>query len=143
MKFWDSSAILPLIIKEDSSAKILSFLSQDQEMIVWWGTYLECLSGLARKEREGVLSLQDFGKAKKRLQTLASQWNEIQPVDPIKEVAERLLRNHDLRAADSLQLASALLFCQHKPENIVFVSLDMKLSLAANKEGFINWDIIL
>jgi len=141
MKFWDSSAILPLIIKEDSSAKILNLLSSDQEMIVWWGTYLECISGLARKEREGILSISDFGIAKKRLKTLASQWNEIQPIDPIKEVAERLLRNHDLRAADSLQLASALIFCQHKPDNLIFVSLDLKLSLAANKEGFANCEI--
>jgi len=140
MKFWDSSAILPLLVKEDSSSKILNYLSRDQEMIVWWGTYLECLSGLARKEREGNLSLQDFGKAKQRLQSLTSQWNEVQPVDQIKEVAERLLRNHDLRAAYSLHLASALLFCQHKPENFVFVSLDMKLNLAANKEGFTNWE---
>lgn len=141
MKFWDSSAILPLIIQEDSSAKILNLLSSDQEMIVWWGTYLECISGLARKEREGILSISDFGIAKKRLKTLASQWNEIQPIDPIKEVAERLLRNHDLRAADSLQLASALIFCQHKPDNLIFVSLDLKLSLAANKEGFANCEI--
>jgi predicted nucleic acid-binding protein len=141
MNFWDSSALLPLLIKEESSTKILNYLFNDQEMIVWWGSYLECMSGLARKEREGTLSLTDFDKAKKRLLTLASQWNEVQPVDQIKEIAERLLRNHDLRAADSMQLASALLFCQHKPNNLTFASLDNKLSLAANREGFAIWKI--
>lgn len=141
MNFWDSSAILPLIIKEDSSEKILNYLFQNQDMIVWWGSYLECISGLARKEREGLLSLSDFGIAKKRLEILASQWNEIQPLDSIKEIGERLLRNHDLRAADSLQLASALLFCQHKPNGFTFVTLDIKLSLAANREGFSTWKI--
>jgi predicted nucleic acid-binding protein len=99
------------------------------------------MSGLARKEREGTLSLTDFDKAKKRLLTLASQWNEVQPLDQIKEIAERLLRNHDLRAADSMQLASALLFCQHKTNNLTFASLDSKLSLAANREGFSIWKI--
>lgn len=89
MKFWDSSAILPLIIKEDSSSEILNILSNDSEIIVWWGTYLECLSGLARKEREGNLSLSEFGIAKKRLRTLSEQWNEIQPVDSIKDIAEK------------------------------------------------------
>ncbi|PJD99280.1 MAG: hypothetical protein CK427_16100 [Leptospira sp.] len=138
MKFWDSSAILPLIIKEDSSSEILNILSNDSEIIVWWGTYLECLSGLARKERERNLSLSEFGIAKKRLRTLSEQWNEIQPVDSIKDIAEKLLRNHDLRAADSLQLASAILFCQHKTSNFTFVSLDIKLNLAANREGFMT-----
>lgn len=141
MNFWDSSALLPLLIREDSSPKVLDYLSKNQEMIVWWGSYLECLSDLARKEREGHLSLVDFEKARKRLQTLTNQWNEIQPIDSIKEIGERLLRNHDLRAAESLQLASALLFCQNKPGSITFVTLDIKLGLAANREGFKTWKI--
>jgi len=33
--FWDSSAIVPLIVKEKESRYCFRVLSQDQEMLVW------------------------------------------------------------------------------------------------------------
>ncbi len=57
-------------------------------------------------------------------------------LDGVRLIAQRLLRLHPLRAADSLQLAAALLACEHRPQGWQFVCLDARLSLAAEREGF-------
>jgi hypothetical protein len=41
-----------------------------------------------------------------------------------------------LRAADSLQLAAALVAAEHQPHALEFVSLDERLNEAASREGF-------
>jgi predicted nucleic acid-binding protein len=51
-------------------------------------------------------------------------------------VALRLLRVHALRAADSLQLAAAIVAAEHEPSALEFVSLDERLNEAASREGF-------
>jgi hypothetical protein len=50
-------------------------------------------------------------------------------------VAQRLLRVHPLRAADSLQLAAALAIAGDDPAELGFVCLDQRLVEAARKEG--------
>jgi hypothetical protein len=41
-----------------------------------------------------------------------------------------------LRAADSLQLAAALVAADHNPSSLEMVYLDARLSSAARREGF-------
>ena len=50
-------------------------------------------------------------QAKSQLSALAAQWNEVLPVEAIRQTAIRLQRVHPLRAADSLQLAAAVVAC--------------------------------
>jgi hypothetical protein len=47
-----------------------------------------------------------------------------------------LLRTHALRAADSLQLAAALVAADHNPATLEIVCLDARLNVAAKREGF-------
>jgi hypothetical protein len=70
------------------------------------------------------------------LKKLRSAWQEIQPGSSIKEQAVRLLRVHNLRAADALQLAAAIHASEHKPASLDLVILDSRLSDAAQREGF-------
>jgi len=58
------------------------------------------------------------------------------PSDAVRRTAERLLRVHPLRAADSMQLAAALIAAEHNPSDLDIVCLDKKLSDAARREGF-------
>lgn len=111
-------------------------LGRDREMVVWWGTRLECVSALARREREGALSLAAVTAALERLRALADAWQEILPAEPIRATAERLVRVHPLRAADSLQLAAAIIAAEREPATLEFVSLDDRLGEAASREGF-------
>ena len=56
MKFWDSSAILPLLVRETGSKKMEALRREDPAISVWWGTRIEVASGLARLVREGALT---------------------------------------------------------------------------------------
>jgi predicted nucleic acid-binding protein len=50
--------------------------------------------------------------------------------------ARRLLETHPLSAADALQLAAALVMTEERPTGTEFVTFDIRLAEAANKEGF-------
>jgi predicted nucleic acid-binding protein len=63
-------------------------------------------------------------------------WREVQPVPEVRELAEDRLERHELRAADALQLAAALVWCNRRPSRRYFICLDRKLRMAARAEGF-------
>ncbi len=136
MRFWDASAIVPLLVDEPSRGALLQLVEQDPVMIVWWGTSVECVSAIARREREALLSLDDATAAIAKLRGLASAWHEVLATDPIRNTAQRLLRTHPLRSADSLQLAAAIVAAELEPSSLEFVCLDDRLSEAAMREGF-------
>lgn len=136
MKFWDSSAVVPLLVQESSSKALLNLLKKDSDMIVWWGSEAECVSALARLEREDALSPAAMTTALSRLDQLVDSWIEIEAVPAVRETARRLLRVHPLRAADSLQLAAAFLASEGRPPTLELISLDDRLVSAAEREGF-------
>lgn len=135
MRFWDSSAIVPLCLDQPRTERARALYVEDSEMVVWWGTVIECSSAIARLHREGLLSAGDEEVARSLLGILADSWYEIQPGDAVREQAYRVLRLHPLRAADSLQLAAALEWAGSPPEG-AFVSFDERLQAAAHREGF-------
>lgn len=136
MRYWDSSAILPLCVEEPHSPATKRLLIEDAGMIVWWGIVLECQSALARVSRGGNLEQAGVEDAARILSSLAGAWTEVQPVDDVRHTAARLLRVHPLRAADALQLAAALVWSGLRPEGYGLVCLDDRLRAAARKEGF-------
>jgi hypothetical protein len=71
-----------------------------------------------------------------RLRVLNQGWKEILPADPLRELALQLLSEYSLRAADSLQLAASLTWCEMRPSRRNFISGDMKQSKAAKLAGF-------
>jgi uncharacterized protein len=137
VKFWDASAIAPLLTKEPARNQLLSLLDDDIDILVWWGTPVEIASALARREREGLLTADEVTEALIKSHKLAEGWHEIVPSDSVRRTAERILRAHPLRAADSLQLAAALVASEHDPASIEFVCLDSRLASAARREGFL------
>jgi hypothetical protein len=136
MRFWDASAITPLVSEEPARKRLLEFLDEDADIIAWWGTPVEIASALARREREGALTADETAAALGVARELSRSWHEIAPSDALRRTAERLLRVHPLRAADSLQLAAALIAADHDPNALPFVCLDMRLAAAAVREGF-------
>jgi len=136
VKFWDSSAIIPLCLKEQMSETVKRLIKSDEDIVVWWATRVECLSALSRRRREGVLDINSELKAKAILSALSEEWSEVQPSEPVRQRAERLLAVHPLRAADAFQLAAALLWAQENPQGLQIVCLDQNLREAGHKEGF-------
>lgn len=136
MRFWDASAIVPLVVEEGASAAMRALLRQDDELAVWWGAGLECASALARRARAGDLTRADAARADQRLRRAAEGWLEVPATDAVRTAARRLLGVHALRAADALQLAAAIIAADREPASIDFVTLDDRLAEAAEREGF-------
>jgi len=136
MRFWDSSAVVPLLVEEPATAATRTARAADPEMLVWWGTAVECASAIARLEREALLGPPAVAESFRLLDLLASGWHEVEPGQEIRETARRLLRVHPLRAADALQLAAAFLAAERRPPTLVVVTLDDRLAAAARREGF-------
>lgn len=105
-------------------------------MCVWWGTTVEIASAIARRERAGALSGREAAQCLSRQAELASSWLEVPPSDALRAVAQRILRVHPLRAADSLQLAAALAAADGRVQALPFVCNDLRLAEAAAREGF-------
>jgi predicted nucleic acid-binding protein len=136
MKFWDSSALVPLLVEEEATLLLRDLYLGEPGAIAWWGTPVECASAVSRLEREDKLSPSAATEALERLDALARHWHRIEPVDAVLETARRLLRVHPLRAADALQLAAAFLASEGRPSTLEFVCLDERLAIAAQREGF-------
>lgn len=136
MRFWDTSAIVPLLVDEPATATRLRQLEADPVMVVWWGTAVECASALQRLVREDQLTSAEADQALERLTELETHWSEVEPTALVRRQAGRLLRLHPLRAADALQLAAAVVAANHDPVGIEFLSADDRLRTAAAKEGF-------
>lgn len=136
MRYWDSSALVVLLVRQSASLRLEALLQDDPELLTWWGTSVECWSAIMRLVREGALEPQGLRAAQDRLTELRQSWDEVLPGEACRRAAERLLRVHPLRAADALQLAAALTAADHEPERLSFVCLDLRLAAAARLEGF-------
>ena len=136
MRFWDSSALVPLLVAEAATPWATASFDADPDLIAWWGTSVECVSALSRLEREDLLAPAGTSDALRRLSALRDAWAEVQPSERIRSSAVRLLRTHRLRSADALQLAAALAAAEDHPATLPFVTLDIRLAAAADREGF-------
>ena len=136
MRFWDTSAVVRLLVADASSAAIMREYELDPEVIAWWATEAECVSALARLERDDSLTAPSMAEGLRRLDGLARAWREVQPVTAVRATAIRLLRVHPLRAADALQLGAAIVAAENHPASLQIVTLDERLAQAAEREGF-------
>ena len=137
MKFWDASAIVPLLFPEASSVAWERRFVQDAEMVVWWGSCTECAAALCRKSRESRVPEADLNLSMSRLLELSRRWMEVLPAPSVRVESERLLRSHSLRAADALQLGAALVACGGVTQRLPFLCGDERLAVAAEREGFV------
>jgi uncharacterized protein len=136
VRFWDTSALVPLLVEEFCSERLRRMHETDVGMFVWWATQVECISALSRRERELQLDPAEFGHALRRLGQLIEHWNEIEPSNTLRETANRFLRVHPLRTADALQLAAAFVASGARPSTLAIMTLDERLAESARKEGF-------
>jgi predicted nucleic acid-binding protein len=136
MRFWDSSAVVPLIVAQTASAQADAWLSEDPELALWTLTPVEVASAIRRLVREGVLGEREAKIAEARNDELMSASHLILNIESVKAQARRLLRIHALRAADALQLGAAMEWSSGRPMGRFFCTLDAQLALAAAREGF-------
>lgn len=131
--FWDSSVLVPLCLAQQASARHYR-LARETTIVAWWATTVEVHSAICRYYRGSRDSHRHH--ALMRLAALRSRWIEIAPSDRVRDLAEQALDLGELRAADALQLASALLWCHEKPRDRIFATGDQRLGAAATGAGF-------
>jgi len=136
VRFWDTSAIVPLCVIEPATPEVRRLAERDPSLVVWWTTRTECISALARRRRDGQLGGQAEQRARRVLAALAATWSEVLPSEPLRLRSERLLAVHVLRAAAAFQLAAALLWSRGETATHAVVSFDERLREAARREGF-------
>ena len=136
MRFWDSSAVVPLVVPQEPSARMREEYGADPLLNVWCMTAVEVWSAVCRLRRDGRIDSPAVRAARRRLNGLVESWVELDDVRAVRRRAQRLLETHPLRAADSLQLAAALVLVMDRPERVPFVTLDARLAGAAEREGF-------
>lgn len=123
-------------MRQPATEQVDPILSRDRETVVWWGSRVECASALARAVRSGEIDQRRQLQARRTLAMLWQRSREVEPSDGLRDRAARLLDVHQLRAADALQLAAALDWCEESTAGAGFVCLDQRLRAAATREGF-------
>lgn len=136
MKFWDTSALVALAFPEPWSEPAMAVAREGDLIAMWWGTPVELESAVQRAARNRRLDDGTIRQARIVLDDLRAHAAEIAPTEEIRETARRIVRVHELRAADAFQLAAGLSWCSHEPEGQELVSLDRRLRTAADREGF-------
>jgi len=136
VRFWDTSAVVPLVFEEAASIACRRALRADPVMAVWALTRTELVSAIRRRERSGDLDAASVATALGRVATRAARWTEVDALEEVQQRAERLLGVHALRAADALQLGAALALFDDRPRGRFFLTRDADLAGAAGREGF-------
>jgi uncharacterized protein len=136
VRFWDTSAVVPLVVRQSASAGVDRWFAEDPDVVISALTTIEITSALWRLRREEALDEAEVRAAELRTGELASGSFIVADVDSVKPLAVRLLRVHALRAADALQLGAALVWSGGRPHGKTLHTLDERLALAARREGF-------
>jgi len=137
MRFWDSSAVVPLLVEQEGSSRAAVWAAADAGLVVWTLTPVEVASTLRRLLRDGSLHEPAAQEAESRLDELVRACHVVIDVEAVKVLATRLLRLHPLRAFDALQLGAALHWAEGHPQGRALHTFDQRLATAAAREGFL------
>jgi predicted nucleic acid-binding protein len=135
LAFWDTSALVPLCAHQGITPRVVA-LYRIYGVVVWWATPVEMASAMRRLVRMKQLTPDDWATSRRLALDLADSWRVVQPSDALRAGAAQLVDRYDLKAADALQLAAALEWCEHMPQDRVFLAADQKLREAAVLSGF-------
>lgn len=143
--FVDSSALVKRYVPETGSAWIRALSAQEtgNELFIARITWVEVLSAIARREREGSLTPTDRTLIIQRFRSeLNNQYQVIELDSTLAETAGQLVGQYPLRAYDAVQLASVLLlqpaFATTQSTSLIFLTADDRLSAVAIALGLLT-----
>ncbi len=136
MRFWDSSALVALQVKQSMTERVRGLYAADPTVIAWVLSDVEILAALRRLERERAISPRALRELVRHYDALWEGVHVIDSVGPVRMRARRLLGIHPLRAADAVKLGAALTAVYDDPRAMEFACLDARLAEAAHREGF-------
>jgi predicted nucleic acid-binding protein len=130
--YFDTSALIPLIIKEPSSGICIRLWNDATRTISTRLIYPEARAALAQAKRIRRLTAAHLAEAVKDLDSIAKEINYLEITADIAESAGVLAEAHALRGYDAVHLASAALA---HDDDFVFVTSDHDLGSAARAIG--------
>jgi hypothetical protein len=134
MIYFDASALAKNYVLEDGSPGVVKLLLENPDNATSKLTYAEILSALVRRTRSGDLSLQ---KMREVINKFENDWEGLLIVDfhdDLLPIVKRVIEKHQLKAADSIHLASAIWLKISLKEDVAFTSSDLNLLKAARAE---------
>ena len=135
MRYWDASALVPLVVAEPASEAVRKLIAEDGQIVTWAWTRTEIVSAIERRTREGLISRPQRRELIEQFAVFADKWDEVTEILAVRARANALLARHPLRAADAGQLGAALLVQEQLGAPLSFVCLDSRLASAAELES--------
>ena len=132
--YWDTSPIIALLVGEPAATRYRRF--ENQSIVTWRATSLECVSAIARRQRAGAAA-EIIAESYCRLEAMRAGWQLVHASESLHRTAVRLLKTHPLRAGDALQLGAGLVASNFEAHSVHFLTEDARLKQAAEREGFI------
>jgi len=136
VRFWDTSALIPLVVAERTTPDAERWLRGDPDVVVWTLTRVELLSALARRRREEPAAARRLLAARREILSAWPRWSEVTAVELVRRHAERIVETHPVRAADAVQIGAAFVAAEDDPTVLEFVTFDPRQAAAAEREGF-------
>jgi predicted nucleic acid-binding protein len=133
--YFDTSALLKLVIAEDGSEQARSLWQQAGEVVVSRLVWPEAVAALAAARRGRRVSDEGQQTATDRLRSCLERCTVVSVADPLVDRAAELAAGSDLRAADAIHLATALAVVE---ADSVFVTWDKRLRRAAAQAGLVS-----
>jgi len=134
MIYFDTSALAKNYVVEDGSPHVAKLILENPEIATSKLTYAEILSAVVRRTKSGDLSRQ---KMKEVIDKFENDWKSLLIIDlhdDLLPIIKRVIEKHQLKAADSIHLASAIWLKISLKEDIAFASSDLNLLKAAEAE---------
>jgi uncharacterized protein len=133
--YFDTSALLKLVIAEDGADQATLLWQQASEVVVSRLAWPEAVAALAAARRGRRLSDEGHRTANDLLRSCLGRCTIVSIADSLVDRAADLAAGYDLRAADAIHLATALAVTE---ADSLFVSWDKRLRLAAVRAGLVS-----
>lgn len=135
MKFWDTSALIPLMLEEPKTGVMRRLLADDPHILTSAFTVIEIASAIWRRRHAGELSIAAHHDADRQFADLSNVWTELPVSTDVIQATLSVLSRHPLRAGDAVQLGTAMV-ASGDARDIAIVTLDKAFIAAARSEGF-------
>lgn len=143
--FLDSSSLVKRYVPETGTAWVQAITAPEtgNSLIIAQITWVELLSALARRQREGSLPANEVDSIIQYFRIdLDTQYQVVELDQKLCELAGQLIRQYPLRAYDAVQLASVLqiqsTFASVPFISLVFLTADDRLLAIAQAEDLVT-----
>jgi len=130
--YFDTSAVIPLIIDEPASATCERFWNDATRVVSVRLMYAEARAALAMAQRKGRLTKREMASAVELLDRIIDEIDSVEVTEILVRGAGLMAQEQGLRGYDAVHLAAAQAVAD---EDLVFVSGDRQLAAAAARLG--------